>query len=104
MEQKHISEVAALRQQIELEYQAALRGLHGLASGIARHDFINARYQRLHGIHQELTDLVGTREATGILVNTIIDQENKPTEERKPDNEPPTHPISANEPPTHKTV
>jgi hypothetical protein len=37
------SAVAQLRQQIQAEYEAAERGLSGLASGTARHDFITTR-------------------------------------------------------------
>jgi hypothetical protein len=39
------SEVARLMRQIDLELEAAQRGLHGFAA-TARHDFINARMQR----------------------------------------------------------
>src|SRR5450759_4977531 len=39
------SEVARIMRQIDLELEAAHRGLHGFAS-TARHDFINARMQR----------------------------------------------------------
>jgi hypothetical protein len=39
------SEVARIMRQIDLELEAAQRGLHGFAS-TARHDFINARMQR----------------------------------------------------------
>lgn len=40
------SGVAHVRQQIDQEYEAAQRGLHGLASGLARHDVINAKMRR----------------------------------------------------------
>ena len=39
------SEVARIRQQIDLELEAAQRGMYGFAA-TARHDFINARMQR----------------------------------------------------------
>ena len=39
------SEVARIMRQIDLELEAAQRGLYGFAS-TARHDFINARMQR----------------------------------------------------------
>ncbi|MGH2497531.1 MAG: hypothetical protein ACRDIV_22755 [Ktedonobacteraceae bacterium] len=39
------SEVARIMRQIDLELEAAQRGMHGFAS-TARHDFINARMQR----------------------------------------------------------
>jgi hypothetical protein len=40
------SEVARMRRRIDLEYEAARQGLHGLAAGSARHDFITARMER----------------------------------------------------------
>ena len=39
------SEVARIMRQIDLELEAAQRGMHGFAS-TGRHDFINARMQR----------------------------------------------------------
>ncbi len=44
-ETKNKSEVARIMRQIDLELEAAERGLHGFAI-TARHDFINARMQR----------------------------------------------------------
>jgi hypothetical protein len=41
------SEVARLLGQIEQEYQASKRGLEGLASGTARHDFISIRTENI---------------------------------------------------------
>ena len=62
------SEVARVMRQIDLELEAAHRGLHGFAS-TARHDLINARMQRggeriLHlieeGKHEEAQALMNT--------------------------------------------
>ena len=71
MDDANKSEVAQLRFQIQLEYEAAQRGLSGFATGIARHDFITARMERLEGLHAELIKLVGQDEATAILANSI---------------------------------
>ena len=63
------SEIARLRQQIQLEYEAAQRGLSGLASGVARHDFIEARMEKgaerllqliQDGKHEEVVILMET--------------------------------------------
>lgn len=43
------SEVASLLAQISAEYQAAQRGLSGLSSGGARHDFISAKTENTGG-------------------------------------------------------
>ena len=66
---QNLSEVARLRQQIQTEYEAAQRGLAGLASGVARHDFIEARMERgaeyllqliEEGKHEEVVSLMET--------------------------------------------
>ncbi len=67
------SEVARLRQQIELEYVAATRGLRDYAYS-ARHDFIETRMSNMGDCHRELIDLVGEHEAIKLIVE-IIDQD-----------------------------
>jgi hypothetical protein len=69
------SEVARLLQQISLERQAAQNGLTGLASGIARHDFINAKEERIAALHRELTTIVGKDEATRLVLETYSKQD-----------------------------
>lgn len=61
------SEVAHLREQVELEYEAMMRGLTGLAEGTAMHEFISARMARVEGYHHELAQEVGDSEATRII-------------------------------------
>jgi hypothetical protein len=61
-----VSEIARLREQIELECQAAKQGLEGLAV-VANHDSINARMERLWDYRQELAQEVGDQEATKIM-------------------------------------
>jgi len=53
------SEVAKLLSQISAEYEAAQRGLTGLAYGTAKHEFITARMERMGQLHTELQSLVG---------------------------------------------
>ncbi len=62
------SEVARIREQIELEYEAMMRGMHGFAQGTARHTFIVARMSRVEQFHSELTKHVDEEEATDIIV------------------------------------
>ena len=61
------SEVARLLQQIDREYEAAQRGLSGLRSGAARHDFINARMEQVAVCHEQLSAHVGEEEATRLI-------------------------------------
>ncbi|HEY3993075.1 MAG TPA: hypothetical protein VGM01_09380 [Ktedonobacteraceae bacterium] len=61
------SEVAHLREQVELEYEAMVQGLSGFAEGSAMHEFISARMARIEGYHSALTKEVGESEATQII-------------------------------------
>jgi hypothetical protein len=63
------SEVARLREQIELQLQAMQQGLHGLASGTARHAFIQARMQRIGAYQDDLARQIGEQEADQLLWN-----------------------------------
>jgi hypothetical protein len=53
------SEVARLLAQINNEYEAARRGLSGLAQGIGQHRFITKRMEQIAELHSQLRDLVG---------------------------------------------
>lgn len=61
------SDVAHLREQVELEYEAMVRGLTGFAEGSAMHEFISARMARIESYHAKLTKEVGENEATQII-------------------------------------
>ncbi|MGB8346282.1 MAG: hypothetical protein WCD86_15470 [Ktedonobacteraceae bacterium] len=65
------SEVARLRYQIEQEYRAAELALNGFAAGVARHDFITAKMERVGECRKELAKFVGETEATRICVEVI---------------------------------
>jgi len=65
------SEVTQLLRQIEQEYQASKRGLEGLASGTARHDFIQKRAETIGQCHEHLSELIGPEEAIALIANTI---------------------------------
>ncbi|HEY7415497.1 MAG TPA: hypothetical protein VH593_09915 [Ktedonobacteraceae bacterium] len=56
---KQNSEVARLLTQITTEYEAAQRGLSGVASGSSQHAFITARMENMGVIHTRLQELVG---------------------------------------------
>lgn len=73
--QKHqapSSEVAHLLNQIQAEYEAACRGLSGLASGTARHAFIQARIDRVGQFHRQLQEIVG-EQAIVLIAQTLED-------------------------------
>lgn len=57
--QEYGSEVARILSQITDEYEAAQRGLCGLAYGVSQHDFITARMEAMGQLHGELQTIVG---------------------------------------------
>lgn len=63
------SEVARLREQIELQLLAMQQGLRGLASGSARHAFIQARMQRIGEYQLDLARHIGEQDADQVLWN-----------------------------------
>lgn len=65
------SDVARILRQIEQEYQASKLGLTGLASGTARHDFINAHAENIGKQHEKLVELIGPEQAISIIADTI---------------------------------
>jgi hypothetical protein len=67
---EHGSDVARLRQRIALEYEAAMRGLTGLAI-TAPHEFITARMERIADCHQELQALVGEPAAIQVVAQAL---------------------------------
>lgn len=71
------SEVARLMREIDEAYQAAQWGLTGLASGRARHDFINVREEHIALCHQELTALVGPEQAIALVAAVYFEGEQK---------------------------
>jgi hypothetical protein len=70
------SEVARLRQQIEVQLVAMRRGLCGLSSGSARHAFITAHMERIGTCQENLAGQVGENAATLLvyrLYNEVMD-------------------------------
>ncbi len=61
------SEVARLREQIELQMQAMQQGLHGLATGTSRHAFIRARMKRIEEYQGVLARQIGEAEADQVI-------------------------------------
>ena len=70
-ETENKSEVARLRRQIELEYEAAQRGMYGFAAGSTKHQFITAKMENMGRCHEKLIELVGEQEAAKLLVETL---------------------------------
>jgi hypothetical protein len=64
------SEIARLREQIELEYQAAYHALHAPMM-TAPHAFINARFSSMQEHKEQLAHLVGEQEATKMVIEVM---------------------------------
>ncbi|HEY1348028.1 MAG TPA: hypothetical protein VGF67_00210 [Ktedonobacteraceae bacterium] len=79
-QKKATSEVAHLLAQMQTEYEAAARGLSGLASGVACHRFITARMERIGQLHAALEEVVGEEQAAQLLVSTLENLSDSPGE------------------------
>jgi hypothetical protein len=64
------SEVARLLSQISEEYEAAQRGLTGLACGTSMHEFITAKMERMGQLHTQLQSIVGDQ-ATALVAEQL---------------------------------
>ncbi|HEU0001980.1 MAG TPA: hypothetical protein VFQ36_13855 [Ktedonobacteraceae bacterium] len=77
------SEVARIKRQIELEYEAAHRSMYGFAVGAAKHEFINARVENIGRCHEQLKTLVGEQEAVKALAQALEQAGNEATPEKE---------------------
>ncbi len=69
MNETNKSEVARLRQDIELTCQSMKQGFTGFAS-VARHTIINHKYRQLEQYQEQLERLVGQEQALELMVET----------------------------------
>ena len=83
MEENNKSEVARIKRQIELEYEAAQRGMYGFAAGATKHEFINARVENIGRYHEKLKTLVSEREATKALAEALEQAGTEATAEKE---------------------
>ncbi len=67
------SEVARLRQQIELQIEAMRYGMIGFASGKARHAYIRAQMDRISVSQDTLAEYVGEGIADQIVYSLYIE-------------------------------
>ncbi|GCE13954.1 hypothetical protein [Tengunoibacter tsumagoiensis] len=71
---EHVSEVARLRQQIADELESMQRGFSHFAAGVARHDFIRARMEKIGDRQEELAHYIGQQDAVHIVCELYIDK------------------------------
>lgn len=77
------SEVARLREQLELEHRACVWALTALTSGSAQHRFITARFRRMDVCCARLSELVGEEEATTALCEVFDGAQIKQGDEKR---------------------
>jgi hypothetical protein len=77
------SEVARLRAQMEAEAQAARWALGGIALGVAKHQFITQRMERMGMLHEELNELLGEEEGTRLLIQAMQGADNGKPQKRQ---------------------
>ena len=65
------SELKELLDRIEAECIAAQQGLQGLASGVARHDFITAKVRRVDDLYEQVEAQVGQETAIALVMNVM---------------------------------
>jgi hypothetical protein len=65
------SELVRLLRQIDMEYEAASLGLHGLAAGTAQHEIINAKMERWGTIQERLAPLIGKDAAIKVVIEVM---------------------------------
>lgn len=75
MEGNGVSEVARLKQQIDLECRASWAALSALRSGTAQHRFITARLRKMDMYHGQLVKLVGEEQAIAYLCEAFEPKE-----------------------------
>jgi len=67
-----MSDIARLRRQIIQEMEAMHHGFAGFAVGIARHEFIHARMQRIYDHQEHLAEHIGKSAAATTVCELYI--------------------------------
>lgn len=76
------SELAALLNQIDAEYQSAMRAVRSFAYGTSQHRFITWRMERMRALQEIIADRVGEQEASK-LVSEQLDKSSGNSAESK---------------------
>jgi hypothetical protein len=69
---EHKSEVKRLCQHIEAEIEAMQCGFSAFAVGVARHEFIKARMERIGGHQEQLARHIGESAAANVVCELYI--------------------------------
>jgi len=65
------SEVARLLAQIRSEYEAALRGMTGFASGTSKHHFITQKMENMGKLQIDLEGIVGKETSLALIIDHL---------------------------------
>lgn len=67
-EERGQSDLAKLLRQFDEEFEAAQRGIGGLAQGTAQHEFITKRMEGMEAAREGIEKLVGPEQAARLIV------------------------------------
>ena len=82
-----MSEVALLRQRIELELEAVRRAMYGPVVGTARHTFISARMERVGVCRETLAHHIGSEAAMQVVGQLYVQTMEEQDDDAKNQNE-----------------
>ena len=71
---KHTSEIAQLRRNIEAEIDAMQNGFSAFAVGVARHEFIKSRMERIGNQQDQLAKHIGESAAATMVCELYINR------------------------------
>jgi len=69
--ERNESEIGALLESFEAEYQSAYRALRSFAYGTTQHKFITARMERMRVLQEMIAEKVGEDEAAKLVVEQM---------------------------------
>jgi hypothetical protein len=65
------SQVAQLVHRIDMEYQAAQRGLMDFAEGSSKHEYITRYLENIGACHEQLAQLISSQQATQLICDAM---------------------------------
>jgi ribosome assembly protein YihI (activator of Der GTPase) len=69
--ERNESEIQRLMALIDAEYYSAFSALHSTSLGTSRHAFINAKYDRIGELSDELGQLIGKDEVMKLVIEQL---------------------------------
>jgi hypothetical protein len=83
-QKRNESELRALLNQIDAEYQSAMRAVRSFAYGTSQHRFITWRMERMRLLQELIADRVGETEASRLVSEQLDKSAQTPAQPDKP--------------------